>query len=183
MNTKTEAVDYLQKGKVGILQTDTIYGLVGQALNKQAVEKIYKIKKRSLNKPFIILINHISDLKLFKIELKPKEEEIIKKYWPGPTSIILSCPQSKFKYLHRGHGTLAFRLPKQRRLREIIKSTGPLVAPSANLEGEKPIANIPEAKRIFSNQVYFYYGRAKKKQAKPSKIISLKNGKLVVLRP
>jgi len=183
MNTKAEAINHLQKGKIGILQTDTIYGLVGQALNKQAVEKIYKIKKRSLNKPLIILINHIGDLKLFKIELKPKEEERIKKYWPGPTSIILPCPQTQFKYLHRGHGTLAFRLPKKRRLREIIKSAGPLVAPSANLEGEKPVTNIPEAKKTFSNQISFYYGRAKKKQAKPSKIISLKNGKLVIIRP
>src|SRR5205814_332255 len=78
-----------------------------------------------------------------------------KKVWPNTVSVVLPCVDEKFKYLHRGKKSLAFRMPKNKSLLEILKQTGPLVAPSANFEGEKFAENIEEAKKYFGENVFY----------------------------
>ncbi len=177
-----DIVNILKNGGVGIIPTDTIYGIVGSALNKKAVEKIYQLRKRSLDKPFIILIFSINDLKKFDIKLTQKQEEFLQKIWPNPISVVLSCPNKRFTYLHRAKFSLAFRMPKDKNLLKILKETGPLVAPSANFEGEKPAENILEAKQYFKDQVSFYVDKGEIK-SKPSTLLSINGqGTLTVLR-
>ncbi len=180
---KKNIVKIIKEGGIGILPTDTLYGLVGLALNKKAVERIYRIKKRSENKPFIILISKIKDLKLFGIEVEKKEKAILKKYWPGPVSIILECPNllKEMSYLRPLNNTLAFRCPNEKWLRNILKQTGPLVAPSANPESLLPAENIGQAQAYFGNKVDFYC-EAGAIKGKPSTIIKLVNDKIITLR-
>lgn len=163
------------------MPTDTLYGLVGQALDKKAVARIYKVRRRNPKKPLIILISSFRNLSRFSIKLDVKTKKILENLWPGPISVILSCPQSKFSYLHRGTNSLAFRLPKPQWLRRLIKKTGPLVAPSANPEGFPPAKTIKEAKRYFGSRADFYSGAGKLKSP-PSTIISLKHGKIKIIR-
>jgi len=85
----------------------------------------------------IILIASQNDLNKFEIELADWQKKILQKVWPGKVSLVLPCPSLKFSYLHRGQKTLAFRLPKDKKLIQLLKITGPLVAPSANKEGSK----------------------------------------------
>lgn len=174
-------ITILKKGGIGVLPTDTIYGLVGQALLKKTVEKIYKLRKRNPKKSFIILISSIKDLNLFKIKINKKTEEILKKIWPGKVSVILKSPSKKFFYLHRGAKTLAFRLPKKSNLLKLLKKTGPLVAPSANLEGLKPAETIKEAKKYFGDKVDFYINEGRTKSL-PSTLIAIKKGKIIIKR-
>ncbi len=143
---KTPA-NILKSGGIGVMPTDTIYGLLGSALDKKTVERIYQVRGRRPDKPLIILIGSLEDLKLFGIKPKDKTLEILKKYWPGQLSVVLPCAGKKFKYLHRGTKTLAFRWPKNKWLQNLLKKTGPLVAPSANPEGRTPAINIIEAKK------------------------------------
>lgn len=181
MIDKQAVIKILKAGGIGVLPTDTIYGLVGQALNKSTVERIYKVRQRRPDKPLIILIGSLSDLKFFGVKLTSAEEKILKKNWPGQISIILPCLNQKFKYLHRGTKSLAFRFPDKKSLREVLKKTGPLVAPSANPEGEKPADNLPEAAGYFGTAVDFYYGRGSL-IGQPSTLVKLDNDNLVVLR-
>lgn len=177
-----QLIDFLKKGKIGIMPTDTIYGIVGIALNRKTVEKIYKLRKRSFDKPMIILISDISDLTKFDILLSNNQEIFLKKIWPNSVSVVLPAFAKKFKYLHRGKNSLAFRMPKNDKLLQILKSTGPLVAPSANFEGEKNAENIEEAKSYFGDDVSFYLGEGEVK-SKPSSIIELiKDGKFKLIR-
>lgn len=176
-----QAVKILKAGGVGVLLTDTLYGLVGQALNKEAVEKIYKIKGRSEGKPLIILISSIDKLSLFGVKIDNQDKKKLEKFWPGAVSIILPCPFKKFEYLHRGTKTLAFRLPNKKSLIEIIKKTGPLVAPSANPEGLVPARNITEARRYFKDNVDFYM-RGGKSKGIPSTVIKLLDEKVEIIR-
>jgi len=176
-----EESEQLKTGKIGVIATDTIYGVVGSALNKDTVNKIYDIKRRAPSKPFIILISSIDDLALFNI--RPSESTLSKlnKYWPGPVSIILQCNDNNFEYLHRGTNTLAFRLPAKKELQEILSISGPLVAPSANTEGETPAIDIDMAKQYFGNNVDFYVeGEI---NSKPSKIIRIIGDNEEVIRP
>lgn len=172
--------DTLSHGGVAVIETDTIYGIVGQALNEQTVESIYALKKRTPTKPFIILISHIDDVTLFGVTLDDDTRERLEGYWPGPVSVILDCPGEQFAYLHRGTYTLAFRLPDKQTLRELIDTTGPLVAPSANPEGLPPADNEEMVKMYFENKINFYnIGQG---SGLASRIIKLSDGVEEIIR-
>ena len=118
----------------------------------------------------------------FGINLKEDQAKFLKKIWPGKVSVILPCKNKEFKYLHRGTNSLAFRFPAKKSLLEILKKTGPLVAPSANPEGLKPAENITEAKKYFGDKVDFYLAGGSLK-SEPSTLIEIsKDGEVGVLR-
>ncbi|MDO8429931.1 MAG: L-threonylcarbamoyladenylate synthase [bacterium] len=171
----------LLRGGIGVLLTDTIYGLVGSALSKMAVERIYKVRKRNSKKPFIILISSVKDLNYFGVKLDQKTKALLKKIWPGPVSVILPCSSGKFYFLHRGTKILAFRLPKLNWLRNLLRKTGPLVAPSANPEGLPPAKTIKEAKKYFGNEADFYVNGGQQ-AALPSSLVRFKNGQILIER-
>jgi L-threonylcarbamoyladenylate synthase len=176
----------LKKGGIGIFPTDTLYGVVGRADNQKTVERIYTVKGRRPSKPLIILIASLSDLKKFGVSnsLIRTNKKILDTLWPGPVSIILPVEKKalkKWRYLHRGTNSLAFRMPRKAALRNFLKRTGPLVAPSANPEGEKPAETIAEAKTYFGSRVDFYLSGGRKK-GNPSTLISLATKKPTLLR-
>ena len=179
---KTQIIELLKSGKIGVMPTDTIYGIVGSALNPDTVEEIYRLRKRNPDKPMIILISSLDDLNYFDIELTKEQKDFLEKNWPNPVSVVLPCPGEKFTYLHRGKKSLAFRMPKNENLLELLKQTGPLVAPSANLGNEKPAETLDEAKKYFGDEINFSIDGGKL-QSKPSTIVQLyKDGKVIILR-
>ncbi len=171
-----QIIEKIKQGKVGVIPTDTLYGLVGSAFSKEAVEKIYHLKQRDPKKAFIILIGSIKDLALFGISSENK----LLKNWPEKTSIILPCDKKEFFYLHRGLNSLAFRLPKKESLVDFLKKTGPLVAPSCNKEKENPAKTIKEAKQYFPHLDFYINGGELKER--PSKLIKLENNKVIIIR-
>ena len=175
-------IKLLIDGKIGVIPTDTIYGIVGSALNLSTVERIYLLRKRNLDKPFIILIGSIDDLEKFEVHLTEKQKDFLTNHWPNPLSVVLPVKVEKFEYLHRGTNSLAFRMPKDHNLLSIINSVSPLVAPSANIESEKPSETIDETKKYFGDEVDFYLdGGTIKSEA--STLISLnEDGTFIVLR-
>jgi len=177
-----KVIDTLKNGGVGVLPTDTLYGLVGSALSKKAVTRIYKLKQRVPNSPFLILISDVSDLKLFGVKM-PEVPPRALRFWPGMVTVVLPCPtlSKGLSYLRPLNGTLAFRLPKLKWLGQLLKQTGPLVAPSCNTKAKPPAVTIKQAKAYFGKQVDFYFDKGLL-QGQPSTIISLENGKTKVLR-
>lgn len=189
------AIKILINGGIGVIPTDTLYGIVGSAFSKKAIERIYKIKNRDKSKPLIVLISSANQLKSFNI--KGDFTEIFQ----PKVSILLGCKSLKFKYIHRGTGEIAFRLISRRNknLHSLINKVGPLVAPSANRESDKPAETIAEAKKYFypvrgregsqrvssSNGVgenVDLYINAGKKIGEPSTLIRIKNGDIEILR-
>ena len=154
-------MEILRRGGITVIPTDTIYGLVGSAFSKKAIERIYKIKGRKKTKPFIILISSFNDLKRFNIKPSVKELKILKKIWPAPVSIILPCPSKKFSYLHRGTKNLAFRLPKKKSLIAIL--------------------TVKEAKKYFGDKIDFYVNSGHL-AGRPSKLVSIESGIIKLLR-
>ncbi|MDD5738900.1 MAG: L-threonylcarbamoyladenylate synthase [Candidatus Pacebacteria bacterium] len=176
-------IQILKSNGVGVLPTDTLYGLVGSAFSEKAIERIYKLKNRSQNKPFIILISKIKDLKMFGVEIKREEKATLKKYWMSPVSIILECPNlsKEMSYLKPLNNTLAFRCPNLKWLRKLLKKTGPLVAPSANPESSPPAENIEQARMYFGETVDFYVDNGELK-GQPSTILKLNEDGVEVRR-
>ncbi|HBA45702.1 threonylcarbamoyl-AMP synthase [Candidatus Nomurabacteria bacterium RIFCSPLOWO2_02_40_28] len=148
-------IKIIKGGGVVVMPTDTLYGIVGQANNESVVNKIYAIRKRDVNKPCIILIEDIGNLERLGIFLTENQKSVIEKN-NEPTSFILDCPDESLTYLHRGTNSLAFRVPREQALRDLITKTGPLIAPSANIEDFPPAQTISEAKKYFDNLVDLY---------------------------
>ncbi len=119
----------LRNGKVCIIPTDTIYGIVALEQFRETVRKIYSIKKRSADKPFIRLIGSIESLSWYTEQAVPPK---LLKYWPGPLTLI-------FKGKHIP--TVAIRYPDNEFLRRIFQRIGNtgIVAPSANVSGSEDI--------------------------------------------
>ena len=168
-------VPILKLGGIGVFPTDTLYGVVGSALNKKTVERIYALRRRDLKKSMIILISSVGDLKKFGIVLDAPQKKALKELWPGKVSVVLPCKFKKFEHLHRGKKTLAFRLPDQQELIKVLTKTGPLVAPSANWEGKKPATTFREATNYFTDEVEFYVDGGKLK-SKPSTLVEINSG-------
>ena len=177
----TDVVRIIQKGGIGIFPMDTIYGLVGSALNKESVERIYAVRERSPEKPCIILIADPDEVKKFSVRVTNADQKLLKKYWPGPFSLILDCNDTGLEYLHRGTQSLAFRVPDNAALRDFLRLTGPLVAPSANPEGREPATTIEMAKQYFGDAVDFYVDVGEK-TGEPSTVIKIEDGHGTILR-
>jgi L-threonylcarbamoyladenylate synthase len=180
-------IKILRSGGIGVLPTDTIYGIVGSAMLPETVARIYRLRKRNPKKPMIILVASIADMKKFGVAIDAATKKILAQIWPGKVSVILLISLSRrsslknFKYLHRGTGTLAFRVPEPAWLRGLLRKTGPLIAPSANFEGEPPAPTIRAAKKYFGTNVDFY-ADAGSLASKPSTLIKIENGSVIVLR-
>lgn len=178
---KKKVTAFLKKAKLVILPTDTIYGMHCLALNPSSVEKIYKIKKRSRNKSLIILISKIEDLNYFNINLDNWTKNKLSTLWPNKVTVILPCPSQKFFYLHQGQNTLAFRIPNQDFLLDILKETGPLISTSANMSGDESIKNRKDAVNLFGETIDLYIDGGTI-DSSPSTVISIKGEKIKILR-
>jgi L-threonylcarbamoyladenylate synthase len=157
-----QAAGVLRKDGIVVLSTDTLYGIIGSALSKKAVERVYHIKGRDKGKPCIVLVSSFADLELFGVHIDSLDggrwEPFLHTFWPDKISIVLPCSSQKWRYLHRGSGGIAFRMvgPKHKNLYQLLQAVGPLVAPSANPQGEAPARTITEAKNYFTNTVDMY---------------------------
>ncbi len=182
MLSSAEQVLLLKRGGLGVLPTDTLYGVVAVARNREAVSRLYRLRRKTPQKPFIMLIGSIGELANFGIAPSLFEKETLKKVWPGKVSVVFPCKRKNLEYLHLGTQSLAFRLPKSAKLLALLKKTGPLLAPSANSEGKPPATTIAEAKNYFGSAVDFYVSAGKKMPGKPSTLISFEKGKVKILR-
>jgi L-threonylcarbamoyladenylate synthase len=181
--TWNEAAAELRAGRIGVLPTDTVYGVHASALNQAAVERVRILRDRQADKPFIVLIgsaDHLSKLGIFPTEA---QRHVFEQLWPGPVSVVLAAANDSFEYLHRGSGTLAVRLPQHEEMLRLLKKTGPLISTSANAKGLPPATTCEQAKEGFGDGVDFYVDGGPLVGA-PSTIISLEeNGQATLLRP
>lgn len=135
-----KAIEVFKNGGIVIFPTDTAIGIGCRMDDEKAVEKLFKIRKRPENKPMLALVNSIEMAKNYLLHIpKNVQDKLISAYWPGKLTIILKCNTGKVPFLVRGGGnTLGVRLPNNPTLLALISAVGaPIVAPSANFNGEK----------------------------------------------
>jgi len=176
-----DASGRLREGEVGVVPTDTIYGIVGSAFKPDTVERIYELRKRERDNPLIVLIGSWDDLDRFPVTVPERTRELLGRVWPGAVSVIIAVTGPGAEYIHRGKGSIAFRMPAKPELRELLQSSGPLVAPSANLAGETPSATPQEAFEYFGDEVFYVDGGELKNP--PSALVDARTDPMRVLRP
>ncbi len=174
--------EILKSGGIGVIPTDTIYGIVCRADMKASVERLYRVRKRNPEKPCVVLIASYTDLERFDVHLTPEQTLTLEthKLWPGQVSIIIPAPHAPL-YLTRGTGSLAFRLPDVPALLELLTYTGPLIAPSANFEGLPSARSIEDARGFFGDTVDVYVDNGVM-HYKPSTIVRMTEHMFEIVR-
>ena len=139
-NDIQQAVQVLNQGGIIIFPTDTAFGIGCRIDNEQAVQKLFKIRKRPESQATPVLVSSVEMAQDYLRSI-PQEviDKLINKYWPGALTIVLACKTVKVPTLVRGGtNTLGVRMPNHQDTLELIKNTGvPFLGPSANFHGEK----------------------------------------------
>ena len=163
-------VKMLKKDAVGILPTDTLYGISSSAFSEKGVRRIFELKKRDFEKKFILLA---SDLEMVKKYTELTYEQIIflDKIWPASLTIIAKAKNLP-AYLLANNGTIAFRVPAHSIKKLIKKLDCPIASPSANPEGFAPAKNIADMEDYFSEKLDFIGDYGTINNTEPSTIIS-----------
>lgn len=128
-----KAALFIKKGELVAFPTETVYGLGANAFNARAVRKIFKAKKRPADNPLIVHIGDKETLRKIAREIPEKAVPLMKKFWPGPLTLVFKKTK-KIPYVVTGGGeTVAVRMPSHPIALELIrKSMCPIAAPSAN---------------------------------------------------
>lgn len=187
MVAEQKIIDTLNHGDLVVMKSDTIYGIFAMALNEESVQKLHHVRNRSVEQGFIVLVDSV-DTVADMVSLRPKVQARLTGIWSAnfATSVILSAKGSKVSWLadtRSGKPTICFRVPHEKHLLELLRKTGPLCAPSANLPDQLPARNIDEAKNYFGDQVDLYVDGGECDTNQPSRIIRFtKNGTVETLR-
>ncbi len=170
-------VDYLKKGKVVAMPTDTIYGLHCDATRKDAIEKIRKITKRDRAKPFLILASSLAMIKKYCYVDKTQEEflEEAWRYGKEPTSVVLKSKGILPKDLTVGLDSVGVRLPKSDFFTTIIERVGtPIASTSLNISGRKPLENLESISEYFKKAKPDLVVDAGEVRGRPSRLVDIR---------
>ena len=127
----------LENGGAVILPTETVYGLFAQALNEDAVNRVYQLKQRPRDKAMNLNVSNLNDIYFFSQNPPHYLEKLYNRFMPGPLTIILKANKNVPFWVNSGLDTVGFRLPNHEKTLRLISETGPLIGPSANVSGQE----------------------------------------------
>lgn len=180
-----QAVEKLMLGHVVAVPTETVYGLAADALNENAVRKIYSIKGRPNFNPLICHVGG-SDMAADYIEVSAPAKKLMDKFWPGPLTIVSArLPDCKVAdTVSAGLMTLAVRCPDNKTTRAIIAALGrPIAAPSANISGKISPTTAEGVAGSLSGKIPLIIDGGRARVGIESTIIGVEGEKITLLRP
>ena len=131
------AVDVLHAGGILAFPTTGLYGLGADALNPQAVVKIFQAKQRDPGKPILVLVGDASELENIAAHVPGSAARIAAAFWPGSVTIILEARPELPEVLSAGTGRIGVRVPGHPVAAALVKTfKGPMTGTSANLSGQ-----------------------------------------------
>jgi len=174
-----ETTEAIKQGKVVVCPTDTIYGLIADATNKKAVEKIFKIKKRTKTKPVPIFVKDLRQAKKIA-KINKQQENFLELAWPGKTTAVLERKKIKTNLYGIKKKTIGLRVPDYKLIKGLFKKIKhPLVETSVNISDQPPITKIEKIIRHFKNkklQPDLIINAGNLKLSQPSLVIDLIQG-------
>jgi len=145
-----KAAGLIKKGKIIVSPTDTVYGLLADATNKKAAEKVFKIKKRSKDKPIPIFVRVIEMAKEIAF-ISKRQEKFLRKIWPGKVTAVLTRKKAKIYGIDKK--TIGLRVPDYKLVNMLLtKLNRPLTATSANISGKPPSTKINKVINQLQNE-------------------------------
>ena len=175
-----KSVEIIENGGVIIFPTDTVYGIGCNPYDANAVKKIYEIKSREKIKSLPVLASSIEIVKQISI-IDEFTEKIIKKYWPGPLTLILKLKDKNLKESLNLEDKIAVRIPNSVCTLKLLNKCNLLVGTSANVSGDSSFTDPQECMKNVKKYDVFVDGGTITSKGE-STIIEIENGKIHVIR-
>ena len=160
MDYQTEifrAADIIAAGGIVAIPTDTLFGLAADALNSDAVERVYVAKGRPADMPLPVLVSgweQATQVAAIPADALPMVQKLAEAYWPGNLTMVLSAAPGLPERLTAGHDTIAVRMPNHPAPLALAEALGrPITGTSANRSGEPDIADADELRTIIGPRV------------------------------
>lgn len=169
---------YFESGTIGVLPTDTVYGVVARAADTAAVQRLYALKSRE-NKPGTLIAASIDQL--VELGFQRRYLTAVEQFWPGAVSVVVPLGP-ELDYLHQGKYSLAVRIPDDAPLQKLLQRTGPLLTSSANQPAKPPANTIKEAQAYFGDDVDFYIDGGDLSNRESSTVIRIIDDAIEILR-
>ena len=143
----------LAAGGAVFLPTETVYGLFAQALNEEAVERVYELKRRPRDKALNLNVASLEEIYAFSKNQPCYLEQLYQAFLPGPLTVILQANDRVPAWINSGMETVGFRIPNHPVTLDLIRKYGPLIGPSANLSGKVSGTSFQQIVMDFQEQV------------------------------
>lgn len=178
-----DVIKVLRNNGIIIFPTETVYGIGGNALSNNVVDKIYKIKERPREKALNIMLSDKDKIESYAQIVSDLEKKIIDKFMPGPITIILKRKKNFGDYFTSNNDTIGIRIPEHEIIKEILEKVDfPLIAPSANVTGKESGTKILNIVKDFKDKVEIIIDGGNIKSGLPSTIVQVVDNEIKVLR-
>ena len=176
------AVSVLRTGGVIAMPTDTLYALVADATDAEAVERVFSIKAREAGKPLPLFVGDL-DAAIQVAIFNQSGRQLATRFWPGALTIVLPT-QASFKSRALASGrTVALRVPDQDTALAIIRKLGrPVTATSANLSGGIDPISADEVNRQLGDAIDFVVEAGSSPEGRSSTIVDCTGDEVSILR-
>ena len=174
----------IKQGELVLFPTETVYGIGANALNEEAVKKIYIAKGRASDNPLIAHISNIKMLEELVVEVGEIEEKLIEAFWPGPLTIVFKKRKIVPDIITGGLDTVAVRMPSNNIARKLIEySNCPIAAPSANISGRPSGTLVEDIVEELDGKVEYMIDGGKVDIGVESTVVRVIDGVVHILRP
>lgn len=179
-----KAAALIRAGELVAFPTETVYGLGANALDPEAIEKIYIAKGRPPGSPLIVHVDSIEMARGLVREWPEKAELLARRFWPGPLTIVLPKQPRVPDRLTGGLDTVGIRMPRNPIALALIREAGvPIAAPSANrFTGLSP-TTAEHVRRTMAGRVAMVLDGGSTNVGIESTVLSLAGAGAVLLRP
>jgi len=176
-----EIVAALKAGELVVFPTDTLYGLGADPFNENSVKKVYIAKNRPFDMPLSIAVSNEKMMESVTV-LNESARKIIRKFMPGPVTLLLTKKPSIPDMLTSGTNVVGIRIPDHPLALRIIDRFGPITATSANMHSHKDPVDSAMPIKDLKGHAHTVVDCGKTKYAEPSTIVDISDGTAEIIR-
>jgi len=149
-----EAAALLQTGALVAFPTESFYGLGAVALDSRSTERVLHVKGRPDHKPLLVIVDSVDMVESLAEEIPERARELMRRYWPGPLTLVLRASPHVPTAVTAGTGTIGVRIPGNPVALALVRATGrPVTAPSANPNAAPPPTSAEDVRRYFDGRI------------------------------
>jgi L-threonylcarbamoyladenylate synthase len=169
-----QAGNIIRRGGLVAFPTETVYGLAADALNPEAVARVFEVKGRPESKPLPVQVASIDQVATLAIGISDDAVRLMEAFFPGPLTIILQASEQIPETVTAGTGTIGIRMPDHPVALALIRAAGtPIVAPSANPSGLPPPTTAVEVAGYFDGRIDVILDAGPSRIKTPSTVVDL----------
>lgn len=178
-----KATYFLEQGNTVAIPTETVYGLAANALNKEAVKKIYAVKNRPLHNPLIMHLSGKDEIDKYVKDVPTIANKLIEHFWPGPLTLLLPKKNTVPDIITHGMERVAVRVPNHSLTLQLLKQLPfPLAAPSANPSGYISPTQASHVQQQIGDKIPYILDGGNCTQGIESTIVGFENDEVVIYR-